>query len=82
MLKEYVKDKALEEKISDIGARQLQRIVEQYGDSTGIQPKYTAMGRTFSAHTFKTDLRYPFMREWDGLGDAKSFNGARTIGDN
>jgi integrase len=79
MLAEYVKDKAPEEKIFDIGARRMQRIVEQYGDSTGVQPKYTAMGRTFSAHTLRHTYATYLYENGMGLGMLKTLMGHERL---
>ncbi|MHC9539346.1 MAG: tyrosine-type recombinase/integrase [Vulcanimicrobiota bacterium] len=53
MLKIWQGDKGPDALIFEISDRQVQRIVDKYGEMTGISQKYEAMGRSFSPHSFR-----------------------------
>jgi integrase len=53
MLKEWQGDQGPEAPVFDVGDRQIERLVTQYGTQTGLTQKYAAMGRGLSPHSFR-----------------------------
>lgn len=55
MLKAWQQDgnKSPSDFVPGVKVRQIRRIVEKAGDMTGVSQKYDAMGRVFSAHSFR-----------------------------
>ena len=53
MLRAWQGDQGPDVLIFDVSDRQVQRIVDKYGEMTGISQKYEAMGRSFSPHSFR-----------------------------
>ena len=53
LLKEFTKDRPLEEGVFKIGERQIARMVEEYADKLGITERYEAIGRRFTPHSFR-----------------------------
>jgi len=53
MVKAYQGESALEDKLFSIGVRQIRRVVEAAGEAIGIEEKFRAVGRKFSAHSLR-----------------------------
>ena len=53
MLKEWQGDQGPDALIFDLGDRQIERLVTQYGTQTGLSQKYAAMERGLSPHSFR-----------------------------
>jgi site-specific recombinase XerD len=53
LLAEYTKNHRPEDNVFKIGDRQISRIVEKWGEETGISDRYTAIGRNFTPHSFR-----------------------------
>ena len=53
LLKEFTKDRPLDDKVFGIGERQIARMVEEYAEKLGITERYEAIGRRFTPHSFR-----------------------------
>ena len=53
LLGEFVYGRALEDPIFDIEDKQINRVVRKWGKKVGINQRYEAMGRHFSAHALR-----------------------------
>ena len=53
MLKEWQGDQGPEAPVFDVGDRQIERLVTEYGKQTGLTQKYAAMDRGLSPHSFR-----------------------------
>jgi len=53
MVTVYQGESASEEKLFKIGIRQIRRVVETAGEAIGIEEKFKAVGRKFSAHSLR-----------------------------
>ena len=53
LLAEFTKDLRPEERVFEIGERQIGRVVEKWGEETGISERYAAIGRNFTPHSFR-----------------------------